>query len=249
MTEAPALAAMPTATPAKRPWALLHLHPHFDQIDARLRFGQSPHRVHRWIDATFPPEVPRPGVVTLWRHQQKIGPAKIQTMKDIVLKQFVPFAVVDTIEKEAESIIVQEQMLIELLTAWMEPLPLQGEMGAAEYKALRKEFLADKRRLRREIREAMAPYQAALKQHRETLQSVGLMVRVSATTKLEHSGEVQQNATGTVVHRGVYSFLTPEEAARLQQLEAKILAGEIDVTEMYRAVGSLFRAEQFANRQ
>jgi hypothetical protein len=247
MAEAPVPAA--TSTLAKRPWARLHLHPYFDQIDARLRVGQSPHQVHRWIDASLPPEVPRPGVVTLWRHQQKIGPAKIQTMKDIVLKQLVPFAVVDTIEKEAESLIVQEQMLVELLTAWMEQLPPQENMGAEQYKALRKEFLADKRRLRAEIRETMAPYQAMLKQHRESLQSVGLLIRVSATTKLEHSGEVQQNATGTVVHRGVYAFLTPDEAARLQQLEAKIQAGEIDVTQMYKDVAPLFRLEQLANRR
>ncbi len=178
MTEAPVPAATSTATPAKRPWARLHLHPYFDQIDARLRVGQSPHQVHRWLDATLPPEVPRPGLVTLWRHQQKIGPAKIQTMKD-TLKRLVPLAVVDAIEREAESIIVQEQILVELLTVWMEQLPPPGEMGAEQYRALRKDFLADKRRLRAEIREAMAPYQAMLKQHRETLQSVGLMVRVS----------------------------------------------------------------------
>ena len=48
-----------------------------------------------------------------------------------------------------------------------------------------------------------------------------------------------------------FPFLSPDEAKRLQQLQAKVDAGEIDLVELYRLAGPIFKAEQamMARRQ
>jgi hypothetical protein len=61
--------------------------------------------------------------------------------------------------------------------------------------------------------------------------------------KAAHNVKVEQS--GEVFHQR-FPFLTAEEAARLRKTEEDIDAGRIDVVELYRAAGPIFKVEQAA---
>jgi hypothetical protein len=88
-----------------------------------------------------------------------------------------------------------------------------------------------------EIRETLALYFKAVQAHFETKQEMGLEPRstrqMQANVKAEHT-----------FHHELYTFLDAEEALQLRALEEQVNAGKVDIIQLYKAVGDMFRLEQ-----
>jgi primosomal protein N' len=85
-----------------------------------------------------------------------------------------------------------------------------------------------------EIRESMALLARMYHDHFKTLQESGLEPK--AAQKVE---------TAQPLH-GVFQFLRPEEALRLKRVQDEVDAGRLDVLELYKAAGPIFKVEQEA---
>ena len=73
--------------------------------------------------------------------------------------------------------------------------------------------------------------------HFRICQESGLELKAAQNVKVEQSGEVFHHT---------FPFLKAEEAARLKKTQADIDAGRLDVLELYKAAGPIFKVEQEA---
>lgn len=212
-------------------------HPAYDEVLARLRCGWSPERIARWMDESLPPDVPRVTWRTLYRLRHRLGidASLPKRLVDEIVKEHLTDVRVDVAGKEAELLMALEARLIGVIARENEAVPEGASLDE------RQAIETRKRQARQEFAGLSEQYAELLAQHRETLQSLGMLPKAGATVKVEAAGEVTH-------HHKVFTFLQPAEAQRLMALEAAVERGEVDVVDLYKSVEGIFKAEQEAHR-
>jgi len=86
------------------------------------------------------------------------------------------------------------------------------------------------------VRENLTLLSRMYNDHFRTCQESGLEPKATQNVKVKSTGPFHE----------VFHFLRPEEALRLKRVQDEVDAGRLDVLELYKVAGPIFKAEQEA---